>query len=168
MNLTTRVLIALVAGLAVGVAISSSASPTLHALPGYLEPLGTMWVNAKTTTQSNIENNDISFVVYKSNSYKSDVYRNSSAQVHIVIEKIDTYGQQTTVWEKTMDAKSLSKYPTAENALKQNVTVCNVNEKKEYLVVNYTLIYNSKGSELQMHDATVVKNTNSGKINITI
>jgi len=67
-----------------------------------------------------------------------------------------------------MDAKSLSKYPTAENALKQNVTVCNVNEKKEYLVVNYTLIYNSKGSELQMHDATVVKNTNSGKINITI
>ena len=67
-----------------------------------------------------------------------------------------------------MDAKSLSKYPTEENALKQNVTVHNVNEKKEYLVVDYTLIYNSKGSELQMHDATIVKDNNSGKINITI
>jgi len=140
----------------------------LTCLPVVMLLGGIMWASAKKATQSNLTNKDISFTVYKSCSYKSDAYRNSSAQVHIVIEKIDTYGQQTTVWEKTMDAKSLSKYPTAENALKQNVTVCNVNEKKEYLVVNYTLIYNSKGSELQMHDATVVKNTNSGKINITI
>ncbi|MEO8623226.1 MAG: dicarboxylate/amino acid:cation symporter [bacterium] len=50
MNLTTRVLIALVAGLAVGVAISSSSSPALHAFPAYLEPLGTMWVNALRMT----------------------------------------------------------------------------------------------------------------------
>ncbi|MEP7001876.1 MAG: dicarboxylate/amino acid:cation symporter [bacterium] len=50
MNLTTRVLIALVAGLAVGVAISSAASPALRAFPGYLEPLGTMWVNALRMT----------------------------------------------------------------------------------------------------------------------
>ena len=46
MSLTTRVLIALVAGLGVGVAISSSGNPALQAIPGYLEPLGTMWVNA--------------------------------------------------------------------------------------------------------------------------
>lgn len=46
MSLTTKVLIALVAGLGVGVAISSSGNPALQAIPGYLEPLGTMWVNA--------------------------------------------------------------------------------------------------------------------------
>ena len=140
----------------------------LTRLPAVLLFGGTMWVNAKTTTKSNIGNKDISFVVYKSNSYKSDVYKNSSAQVHIVIEKINTYGQQTLVWEKTMDAKPLSKYPPVQNAFKQNVTVHNVNDQKEYLVVGYTISYNSKGSELQMHNATVVKNNNSGNITITI
>lgn len=46
MSLTTRVLLALVAGLAAGILIASSASPAVHAIPGYLEPLGTIWVNA--------------------------------------------------------------------------------------------------------------------------
>ena len=46
MSLTTRVLLALVAGLAAGMLIASSANPAVHAIPGYLEPLGTMWVNA--------------------------------------------------------------------------------------------------------------------------
>ena len=50
MTLTTRVLIALAAGLGVGIAISSTGNPALHAIPGYLEPLGTMWVNALRMT----------------------------------------------------------------------------------------------------------------------
>ena len=50
MSLTTRVLLALVAGLAAGMVIASSASPALHAIPGYLEPLGTIWVSALRMT----------------------------------------------------------------------------------------------------------------------
>lgn len=50
MSLTTKVLIALVAGLGLGVAISSSANPTLQSIPGLLEPLGTLWVNALRMT----------------------------------------------------------------------------------------------------------------------
>jgi Na+/H+-dicarboxylate symporter len=50
MSLTTRVLIALAAGLGVGIDISSSSNPTLHAIPGWLEPLGTIWVNALRMT----------------------------------------------------------------------------------------------------------------------
>lgn len=46
MTLTTKVLIALGAGLAVGIAIAGSTNPTLHAIPGYIEPVGTIWVNA--------------------------------------------------------------------------------------------------------------------------
>ncbi len=46
MSLTTKVLLALVAGLAAGMVIASSTSPAVHAIPGYLEPLGTIWVNA--------------------------------------------------------------------------------------------------------------------------
>jgi proton glutamate symport protein len=45
MSLTTRVLIALIAGLAVGLLIASSGSPQLAALGRAVEPLGTLFVN---------------------------------------------------------------------------------------------------------------------------
>lgn len=50
MSLTTRVLLALVAGLGAGMLISSSANPAVHAIPGYLEPLGTLWVSGLRMT----------------------------------------------------------------------------------------------------------------------
>lgn len=46
MSLNAKVLTALVAGLAAGMAIASSGNATLMRIPGWLEPLGTMWVNA--------------------------------------------------------------------------------------------------------------------------
>ncbi len=46
MKLTTRVLLALVAGLAVGSAVAASRNPPLLAAVGWLEPIGTLWVNA--------------------------------------------------------------------------------------------------------------------------
>jgi len=140
----------------------------LTCLPAVMLLGGIMWVQAKKASEANLTNKDISFAVYKSQSYKSHVYENTFAQVHIVVEKINTRGEHTIVWEKNMNAKSLRKYPTIENALQQNVVVPNVNEKKEYLLVDYTLIYSSKGSQLQMHDETIINNNKSGKINITI
>ena len=44
--LTTQVLAALVFGLAAGIAIASSQSPFLRAIPSVVAPLGTLWVNA--------------------------------------------------------------------------------------------------------------------------
>src|SRR6187455_1868745 len=46
MSLTTRVLIALVVGIAGGVAIASSGSPRLVQAALAIEPLGTLWINA--------------------------------------------------------------------------------------------------------------------------
>lgn len=46
MSLTTRVLIALVAGLAAGLAISASGSAELLALSRWVEPAGTLFINA--------------------------------------------------------------------------------------------------------------------------
>src|SRR5690349_16513593 len=46
MSLTTRVMIALVLGIAGGVAIASSGSPRLAQAAVALEPLGTLWINA--------------------------------------------------------------------------------------------------------------------------
>ncbi|MEO7454807.1 MAG: dicarboxylate/amino acid:cation symporter [Gemmatimonadaceae bacterium] len=46
MSLNAKVLSALVAGLVAGIAISSSGNATLLKIPGWLEPVGTMWVSA--------------------------------------------------------------------------------------------------------------------------
>ncbi|HEX7119348.1 MAG TPA: dicarboxylate/amino acid:cation symporter [Longimicrobiales bacterium] len=50
MSLTVRVLIGLVAGLAAGILISLSGSPTLAAAIPFIEPVGTIWVNALRMT----------------------------------------------------------------------------------------------------------------------
>lgn len=122
----------------------------------------------KETMEAKPVNKNISFAVYKSNPYTSGVYDNTSAQVHIIVEKVNTKGQHTIVWDKKLDSKYLSQYPSVENALKQNITIHNVNQKKEYLIVHYTLTYNSKGSELQMHEGTMVKDNNLAKVDISI
>ena len=46
MSLTTRVMIALVAGIGAGVAIAGSGSPRLVQIATSIEPLGTIWINA--------------------------------------------------------------------------------------------------------------------------
>ena len=46
MSLAIRVLIGLLVGLAGGIAVSSSHSPALMAASGYVEPLGTLFINA--------------------------------------------------------------------------------------------------------------------------
>lgn len=46
MSLTTRVLIALVAGLGLGLLVSSSGSPALATATRWIEPLGTLFINA--------------------------------------------------------------------------------------------------------------------------
>lgn len=46
MSLTTRVLIALVLGLAVGLVVLAHPTPLLLKLVGVIEPIGTLWVNA--------------------------------------------------------------------------------------------------------------------------
>src|SRR4051812_38901870 len=87
----------------------------------------------KEATQTDLVNKNISVAVYKSSDYTSDAYDNTSAQLHIIIEKVNKRGQHTIVWDKVMDSKELSAYPSIENAVKQNITIHGVNEKKEYL-----------------------------------
>jgi hypothetical protein len=127
-----------------------------------------MYKSVKENTATKTVSKNISFNVYKSNPYTSGVYNNTSVQVHIIVEKINTGGQHTIVWDKKLDSKCLSQYPSVENALKQNITIRNVNQKKEYVAVYYTLTYNSKGSELQMQDGIIMKDNNYGKIDISI
>ena len=112
------------------------------------------------------ENKSVSFAVYKSNNYTSEVYNKTCVKLHITIEKVDNK-KRRIVWDKTFDAKLLKDYPALENALRQKVTISNVAAKKEHLEVTYTLLYNSSGSELQMQSGAVIYN-NSDKVQISI
>src|SRR4051794_17693210 len=137
-------------------------------LPAVMVLGAVMYKAVKEATEIKTVNKNVSFTVYKGNPYTSGVYNNTSAEVHIIVERVNENGKHTIVWDKKLDSKSLRQYPSIENALKQNITVHNVNQKKEYLAVYYTLTYNSKGSELQMWESTIVKDNNSEKVEIKI
>jgi hypothetical protein len=106
--------------------------------------------------------------VYKGNAYSSVAYNNTSARVYITIEKVNAKGLHTTVWDEKFGSQYLRWYPFAENALQQNITIHNLDGKKEYLVVRYILTYNSQGSELHMQGCTIVKDRTPGKVTISI
>ena len=112
-------------------------------------------------------NKSISFAVYKSNSYSSEVYDNTSAQVHIIVEKAGKK-ESTIVCDTTLDSKMLKDYPSIERAQYQKIIIPAVNTSKEHLEVKYILTYNSKGNELQMQDGTVVSNNGATKLDIGI
>ena len=136
-------------------------------LPALMVLGAVIYKPVKEAMQPRLVSKNVSVEVYKGSEYAYGVYNNTTAEVHIAVEKVNSKGQRTIVWDKTIDARTLNEYPSIENALKQTITVHNVNQKKEYLVVDYTLTYNSKGTELQMHDAEVV-NDNSDKVDISI
>lgn len=110
----------------------------------------------------------IAFSVYRENNYTSAVYDQTSAKVHVVVEKVGKHSR-TIVWEKTMDAKQLRQYPTADSPIVEKIIVPGIFDKKEHLEVRYILVYDSKGSQLEMQNGTVVSaDAKSGKLDITI
>ena len=122
----------------------------------------------KEARETKLVNKDISVSVYKSSDYTTSIYNSSSAQVHVTIEKVTSNGLHTIVWDKVYDPKNLSDYPTIGNALKQRVIIPNVDEKREYLIVHCTLDYNTKGNQILMHEATVINDTTSAQVEISI
>lgn len=102
----------------------------------------------------------VSFAVYKEGNYAAAIYNNTSAKVHVVIEKVSSKDRKT-VWEKTFDAQTLKDYPSIQNAIAQTVSVPNVFNSKEHLEVSYTLTYNSNGTELQMQNGVVINNSDN-------
>jgi len=137
-------------------------------LPALMALAAVIYKPVTEARKSTPESKDISFAIYKSSNYSSNIYDNTSAQVEITVEKVNSKGKHSVIWQKVLDAKSLNYYPSFENALKQNITIHNLNGGKEYLIVNYTLTYNSKGSELRMHEGVIVKDQNSAKVDISI
>ena len=100
----------------------------------------------------------ILFSLNKGSNYSSKVYRGSSAEIYIAVEKVGGT-TRTIVWDTTLDARLLSKYPSATKAMSKKVTVPNVIEKKEHLEMNYILTYNSNGSILKTQSSSFTFDT---------
>ena len=136
-------------------------------LPVLIIAGGSICLPVKEAQKEKSVNESISFAVYKSDSYTSEVYNNTSAQVRIIIEKAGKKGS-AVVCDTMLNAKMLKDYPSIEKAQYQKIIIPGIHTGKEHLEVKYILIYNSKGSELQMQDETVVSNDGATKLNIGI
>jgi hypothetical protein len=97
----------------------------------------------------------ISFELYKGSNYASKVYKCSSAEIYITVEKVRN-ATRIKVWDTTLNAKLLNEYPFARKALTQKVTIQNVIENKEHIEMNYVLKYNSNGSVLQIQSRSFI------------
>lgn len=95
------------------------------------------------------------FELYKESNYASKIYNCSSAEIDITVEKVRNT-TRTKVWDTAFDAKLLSKYPFAQKALTQKVTIQNVIKNKEHLEMNYVLKYNSNGRVLRIQSGSLI------------
>ena len=131
-------------------------------LTAWMKPLKEILAPEKTVTKN------ISFAVYKADTYTSSVYNDASARLQVTVVKVRG-NERSVVWQKNYDAKLLKQYPSAANAISQNVVIHNIAESKEHLEVLYTLTYDSKGSVMQLQDGKVIsKGTKSGSLFINI
>ena len=110
---------------------------------------------------------NIRLEIYKGDNYTSTVYNDAFAKLQVTV-KVRGY-KRCIVWQKQYDAKLLSQYPSAANAISQNVVIPNVADRNEHLEVVYTLTYDTKGSVMLLQDGTVVaKGVKTNMLAITI
>ncbi len=97
----------------------------------------------------------ISVAIYKGNSYRSFVYKTTSAEIYLLVEKVNGFSREV-VWDTTFDARILRVFPFKEKALNYDFNVqCQV-EEGEHLEINYQITYNSKGSLLRMKSPNAI------------
>ncbi len=113
-------------------------------------------------------NKEINLSISSNNNYSSAAYDEAKASVHVVITKVSG-SKQTVVLDKVYDAMQLKQIPTNGNAIYKNVTIPNVFNDKEKLIINYTICYDSRGSIIQLcNDKIASDKTNTEKIEINI
>lgn len=110
---------------------------------------------------------NLSINIYKGVNYASRVYDNTTAQVKIVVEKVNKHNRQV-VYENELAARELKSFPDLKSAAARNISIPYFDSKKDKLEVKYILTYNSNGSELSMQYNQEVKSNDKGIIDISI
>ncbi len=113
-------------------------------------------------------NKNISVEVYKTASYISPAYSNSTASLEVIIVRVKN-NIKDTVWQHSFEPIELKDFPEADKPIKQKIAIPNVNDSKEQLEIHYKVTYNSEGSILNYWNyATIGQGQQSGKLDIKI
>ena len=100
------------------------------------------WISPEKTVTKNIN-----LQIVHSTSYQNRIYRNSSAMLNIVV--ISLHGNNTdTLLTKDFPDFKLRNLPSYSKEFRQTIFIPNVVDKKEQIIVLYTIKYISKGSVL--------------------
>jgi hypothetical protein len=111
---------------------------------------------------------NISVEVYKTASYVSPAYANAFATLEVTVVRVNG-NKKDTAFQHTFEPKQLKDYPAFDKPFVQTITIPNVHDNREKLEIFYKINYNTKGSELNFSDGTVIgKGVQSGKLNIKI
>lgn len=106
--------------------------------------------------------------VYKTASYVSPAYADTYAKLEVTVVKINGE-KRDTAWRHIFAPKQLKDFPASDKPLVQQITIPNVNDKKEKLEINYKLTYSTNGSELHFADVHVIgKGEQTGKLDVKI
>lgn len=120
---------------------------------------------ANTTTQVS---KDIDLEVYKTASYVSPAYANTTASLEVTVVKVKN-NVRDTIWQHSFQPTELKDFPASDKPMTQKIFIPNVNDKKERLEVYYKVTYDSEGSVLNfLNYTTIGKGQQTGKLNIQI
>ena len=122
----------------------------------------------KKVTETTPVNKSINVEVYKTASYISPVYANSTATLEVTVIRVKN-NKRDIVWQHAFQPTELKNFPESDRPITQKISIPNVNDKKETLEVYYKVTYNSAGSILNsLNYTTIGKGQQSGKLNIQI
>src|SRR5689334_2924103 len=96
----------------------------------------------------------INLSIFRENNYSSAAYDSTIASVHITVSKVvgDKY---TTVYDKTLSSMQLQQFPEMQNAISNSLTIPNLLNNKEKLLINYDVTYDTRGSKLTLSNYLV-------------
>ena len=113
-------------------------------------------------------NKNINVEVYKTASYISPVYDNTTASLEVTVVKVKD-GKRNIVWQHSYKATELKNFPQSDKPFTEKIAVTNINDRKDKLEVYYKVTYNSEGSILNYWNSTTIgKGQQTGKLHIEI
>src|SRR3954447_14900930 len=112
-------------------------------------------------------NKSINLSIYRENNYSSAAYDSTMASVHITLYKV-VGNKYTTVYEKTLSSMQLKQFPDMQNAMNSSLTIPNLLNNKEKLLINYAVTYNTQGSEITLNNYLVTNAANKDNLKINI
>ena len=111
-------------------------------------------------------NKEINLSLFTKNNYSSAVYDDAQATVEVTISKIKG-SKQVIIGKQVFTPLQLKQFPTVANAIKTKMTVRDVMNHNETLIVTYNVSYNSNGSVIKFENNEIM-NKETGKDNISI